>query len=185
MKENSKLEVIRHDDFDFRLSADEYVAIHEEFIKAGLVETAVLQFTQYGNISNYDPLLIKYMNESPNWDFAIHGWAHTEYDGMDYNYIVRDLAACKHMTQELFGKTPLVWYPPWNRLSNTMERAAQYMDLTISNESYDIARFIREVESQDYKGRTFYFHGWKSDEVIQLPRAIELAKTVWHEPSTL
>lgn len=186
--------IIRHDDFDFRLMPNEYIAIHQKFIEADLIETAVLQFTQNGNLSVIDPTLIKHMKESSHWDFAIHGWAHTEYDFMDYNYIVRDLSACKYQCYAMFGKWPTVWHPPWNRMSIAMERAADYVGMKIDNESNDIAKFIREVKVElnrggKWNGHSVYFHGWKSDELIQFPEMLQLVKTLkevkQNEPSII
>jgi peptidoglycan/xylan/chitin deacetylase (PgdA/CDA1 family) len=167
---------IRHDDFDFRMDTQDYINIHEEFIKHGLVETAVLQFTTDGNLKDFKPELITYMNERPNWDFQIHGWAHEEYDKMTYDQIVKDLASCIHFTRKLFYRTPTIWFTPWNRRNETMEKAAAYMGLEISNESYDIARFIREVKEGIYTGSTLYFHGWNHNEMEYFQEMLDLAK---------
>jgi peptidoglycan/xylan/chitin deacetylase (PgdA/CDA1 family) len=155
-----------------------YIHIHEEFIKAGLVETAVLQFTTWGNLQNFRPELIEYINSSPNWDFQIHGWQHEEYDKMKYDNIVKELSACIYWTQRLFKKTPTIWFPPWNRRNEVMEKAASFMNLTIDNESYDIAKFVREVQAGIYKGHSLYFHGWKADEMVLFYEMIECVKKV-------
>lgn len=152
------------------------MAIHLEFVKAGLTETAVLQFTQDGRLKNFDPELIEYMRETPNWDYQIHGWAHDRYPELETDFIVRDISAACWWCDRLFGKKPTVWYPPWNLCTKNMERAAQILNLTISNESYDIARFIREVEGGHYEGTTLYFHGWNSSEMLLFPKMIELLK---------
>lgn len=174
--------VIRHDDYDFRMDPKQYIAIHEEFIKAGLIETAVLQFTTDGHIKTFQPELINYMNTTSNWDFQLHGWAHDRYSEWETDYIIRDMSAAVMWCQKLFNKTPTVWYTPWNQWSNNMEQAAKVIGLTISNESYDIARFIREVESKHYEGTTMYFHGWKSDEMLLFPKMLEMAKEVYARP---
>src|SRR3990167_1630268 len=179
---NTKLTTIRHDDFDFRMSPSQYINIHEKFIGAGVNETAVLQFTSDNRVKTFDPTLIKYMNEAPNWEFAVHGWSHAEYDGMDFDHIVRDLSACLYWTQRLFHKSPTVWYPPWNRYSIPMERAAVELGLTIDNESFDIAKFIRAVKANDYNGHSLYFHGWKADEMIQFEEMLYLAKPIYGTP---
>jgi peptidoglycan/xylan/chitin deacetylase (PgdA/CDA1 family) len=178
--------IIRHDDFDFRMNYTHYVNIHEEFIKADLIETAVIQYTLHMNVNEYDQTLIKYMKETPNWDLQLHGWSHVEYDGMDFNYIVRDLSACMYQSYRLFGKVPTVWYPPWNRISIAMERAASFVGLKVDNESYDIQRFIREASAGTYRGHSVYFHGWKGDEMMAFPEMIKLVKEVNnHESSSI
>lgn len=176
---NSKLTYIRHDDFDWRMPAKSYIDIHEEFIKAGLIETAVLQFTQDGRLSYYDPELVKYINESPNWDISCHGWAHDNYAEMTVDMIVRDIGAAMYMSHKLFNRFPKTWSTPWNKWSGTMETASKLLGITIDNESYDISKFIRNVESDTYDGHSLYFHGWNGGEMKLFPRMIELAKTVW------
>lgn len=170
--------VIRSDDFDFRLPASQYIAVHEKFVEADLVETAVLQFTQDGRLSYFDPELIKYMNEASCWDFQIHGWEHTKYNEMQPDTIVRDIGAAMFFCEKLFNKKPTVWYPPWNIWSGTMETAAKTLGLTIDNESYDIAKFIRNVEAKTYDGHSVYFHSWKPDEMLLFDRMLECAKEI-------
>lgn len=175
---NTQLTLIRHDDFDFRLSPKEYIAIHEQFIQAGLVETAVLQFTHDNRLVNIPQEIIDYMNKAPNWEFAIHGWDHAHYDEFLTDVVVRDIAAAMHFCEELFHKRPTLWCTPWNCNSLTMEAAARILGVKIDNESFDIARFIREVKANVYSGHSFYFHGWKADEMLQMAEAVACAKEV-------
>lgn len=173
--------IFRHDDFDFRLGTEDYINIHEQFIKAGLTETAVLQFTQWGHLVDIREDLIKYMNETPNWDFQVHGWGHFAYDEMEYDFCVRDLAACKYYVQKLFHKEPTIWFPPWNGMSISMEKAAAKVGMKIDNESNDIAKFIREIEVElnrngNWGGHSVYFHGWNHHEMELFPKMLELAK---------
>jgi len=179
--------IVRHDDFDFRMDPQDYIAIHEEFIKAGLVETAVLQFTQWGRMQNFKPELIDYMNaHKDSYDFAIHGWGHFHYDEMEYDFCVRDLAACKYFCEKLFQVIPKVWHTPWNCRSENMDRAAEFMGMTIDNESNDIAKFIREAKvevARDgiWQGHSVYFHGWQRSEMEQFQEMLSLVKEVKHE----
>jgi hypothetical protein len=170
--------IIRHDDFDFRLTTEEHIAVHEQFIKAGLIETAGLQFVRGDRIVDCRQDLIDYMNTTPNWDFQLHGWGHYKYNEMDFDSIVRDLAAGMFMCQKYFGKIPTVWYPPWNCYSENMQKAADLMGITIDNESYDISRFIRDRKDNTYLGHSFYFHAWQKHERDQLPEALDLVKSL-------
>lgn len=176
--------IIRSDDFDFRMEAEKYIAIHEEFIKAGLIETANTQFTQWGRLQVIPQELIDYINShQDSYDIQIHGWGHFRYDEEEYDFIVRDLSACIYWCQKLFNVTPTVFYPPWNCMSNNMERAAEKVGLRIDNESNDIAKFIREAKveiARDgiWRGHSVYFHGWKQDEMEQFPEMLKLVKEV-------
>jgi len=167
---------IRHDDFDFRMDSKEYIEVHEKFIEAGVTEIAVLQFAQFGHLGNFRSELITYMRNTPYWDFQIHGWQHEEYDKMTFDECVRDLSACKWMTWALFQKIPTIWFPPWNRYSEEMQKAADMMGFKIDNESYDIQKFIREVKDGSYQGHSLYFHAWQKTEREAVPEMLELVK---------
>jgi len=173
---------IRHDDYDWRMDPKNYIDIHEEFIKVGLIETANTQFTQWGRLQNIPQELIDYINSHKDtYDIQIHGWGHFHYDEEEYDFIVRDLEACIYSCQKYFNVTPSTWYPPWNCRSDNMDRAAAFLGLTIDNESFDIAKFIREVQVEIdrngiWHGHSVYFHGWKKDEMDQFPKMLELAK---------
>lgn len=173
--------IIRHDDYDFKLGVQQYIDIHEAFKKAGIVETLAFQPTQWGRLSNVPMELVSYLIkeiEAGTAEVALHGWGHFHYDEMEYDFNVRDLMASKYWCMTYFGREPKVWYTPWNCMSNTMEKAASHVNMTISNESNDIWRFIREAEVGNFSGKTLYFHGWKADEMALFPRMIELVGEV-------
>lgn len=178
--------IIRHDDYDFRLSTEDYIKIHEEFKKRGLVETANMQFTQWGHLSNVPDDLVRYINENKDsYSIQIHGWGHFHYDEMEYDFIVRDLAACQFYINKYFGVQATTWYTPWNVMSNSLERAANFVGLKVSNESNDIWRFIREAEVDKFSGETLYFHGWKADEMQLFPQMLDLVKKINEKTTTV
>lgn len=173
--------IIRSDDWDLRLDTQQYIDSHEMFKKRGLIETANIQPTQWGNLSNIPEGLFDYVKANKDsYDIQIHGWAHFAYDEMEFSFIVRDLMACMHWAYKYLDATPTIWYPPWNRFSLNMERAAAVVGLKIDNESNDIAKFIRETKVElerggTWSGHSFYVHTWKADEMTQLEEALDLA----------
>ncbi len=166
--------VVRQDDMDFRLEPHQYMAIHEEFIKRNLVETAVLQFAQFERVGNFRPEIVKYLNEAPNWDLQLHGWQHANYSEYDYHQIVKELCAAFYLFQKLFNRLPTVWYPPWNCYSPVMQDAANYMGIKIDNESCGVSEFVRKMKAGMFLGHSFYFHGYKASEMALLPEALDL-----------
>ncbi len=171
--------IIRSDDWDFRLSTQQYIDAHEEFKKRGLIETIAIQPTQWGRLSNVPDGLFEYVNkelEAGTYDLQVHGWAHFHYDEFEYDFIVRDLMAVKYYCKKYFNRYPTVWYTPWNCMSNNMERAASFVEMTISNESNDIWRFIREAEVDKFSGKTLYVHLWKQDEMQLFIQMLDLVK---------
>lgn len=170
--------ILRQDDLDFRLDPQDYIDNHEKFIKADLIETAVVQYTHDGNIPNYPEKLIKYMNEAPNWDIQLHGWSHDDYAKLP-KWIVREhLLKAKEMSMKLFNKYPTVFYPPWNSVTDETREVVESIGMTVDNESYDISRFIREVKAKEYKGHSVYFHLWNHTEKDQIDSMLECAKSL-------
>ena len=178
---------IRNDDFDFRMSTEYYVAVHEHFIANDLIETAVIQITKNNNLSDFEAKreLIDYMNTAPNWDLQIHGWAHDNYHEMSYGEIVRDMSAGFFHFQKLFNKLPTVWYPPYNGRSEDMERAAETLGLTIDNEDMPISRFVEkrdmDWENGKLKGHSLYFHSWNHQEMEHFEEMIKLVVEIENE----
>jgi peptidoglycan/xylan/chitin deacetylase (PgdA/CDA1 family) len=168
---------IRHDDWDFRMSLNDYRQIHELFIEADLVETAVIQWTQHGNPS-WKPDLIDYLKTAPNWDVQLHGWTHDPYKDKSYGEIMRDLVACVHMFEHLLERRPTIWFPPWNGNSPDMVKAAEFFGITISNESNDIAKFVREYDMGLYQWGSIYFHGWNRPERELIPEMIKRVSAI-------
>jgi len=170
--------LIRHDDYDMRMSPEFYIAVHEKFIANNLIETAVIQITQHGRLANFEAKkeIIEYMNTAPNWDLQIHCWAHDPYHEMSYNEIVRDMSAALFHFQKLFNRLPTVWYPPHNGDSEEMQRAAKTLGLIINNESIGIKQFVMDARGGVIKGNSLYFHGWNSKEMGYFDEMIRLVK---------
>lgn len=169
--------IIRHDDLDGRLSTEQYMQIHEDFKKRNLIEYGMFQPTQWGRLGNFSTELFDYYKkeaEAGTFVVALHGWAHDKYSEMEYDFIVRDLMAAKYWCLKNMGIEPKLWGTPWNCYSQNMERAAELVGLEITNESYDIAKFIREVKDGSYSGNSLYFHGWSANEMNQFLEMLDL-----------
>jgi peptidoglycan/xylan/chitin deacetylase (PgdA/CDA1 family) len=168
--------IIRHDDFDMRMEPEEYIANHEKFINAGLIETAVIQYTHDGREGRFPPKLIKYMNTAPNWDIQFHCWSHDDYTVLPKWRIYDDIQKAKLKSLELFGKEPTTWFPPWNGYSEHMQEIADLHSLQISHESNDICKFIHEMKAGTFTGTSVYFHLWNHNESIHIDEMLEYAK---------
>lgn len=175
-KVNGQTLVIRHDDFDFRMALDHYILTHQMFLDRGLVETVNLQFSQFGRLVEIRPEVVKYLLKTPNYDIQLHCWEHIMYANMPSMVIYRDLAASCWKFMELFHKKPTIWYPPWNVKSIEMEQIADGFGMTVDAESYDLKKFLREIEANDFRGHSVYFHAYQQDEMIVLPKVLDRIK---------
>ena len=185
---NKQKLIIRHDDYDFRMTLDRYVKIHEKFIANNLVETAVIQLAQFNKLPDFEGKklpIVEYMNAFPNWDLQIHCWSHDDYGKLVYDDIVRDMSAALFYFQRLFNKLPTIWFPPRNVRTYEMERAAKTLNLEINNESMGIKDFVKLAREGVVKTKSLYFHGWKDTEMEYFDEMIRLVKKYDSDDSKL
>ena len=173
----SKL-TIRHDDYDFRMLPEFYIAVHEHFIANDLTETAVIQFARHERLLNIEKHkeTIEYMNTAPNWDLQIHCWDHDNYSEMSYPEIYKDMSAALFHFQQLFNRLPTTWYPPHNVNSEDMMRAATTLGMTINDESIGVKDFVMDAREGIIKGKSLYFHGWNNNEMEYFEEMLKLVK---------
>lgn len=73
---------------------------------------------------------------------------------------------------DLVGVRPTVLYPPWNRTSPMLERAAAALDLTVSHEKISLEQYIR------FNGRlpprVINFHYWHEPDRLALAQALAI-----------
>ena len=168
--------IIRHDDFDFRMGTEKYIDIHEKFIEKGLIETAVIQLTQYGRVQDFERKkeLIDYINSTPNWDIQFHCWEHKPYLEMDPNEIIKEVAASLYFINKLFGKTPTVWYPPHNVASPRMEMIAKEFGLKVNTGHLGIEEFVKGGGKINETIENIHFHGWANHEMLFFDRMLDM-----------
>jgi len=170
---------IRQDDFDFRMPTEEYIRIHEEFIKRDLVETAVVQLTHFGKLVNFEAKkdTIEYMNTAPNWDIQLHCWEHKSYAKVEYKEIVKELSASMYYFKKLFNKFPTVWYPPYNEISPEMAKAGKEFGMRLENGLLGIEEFVKIDKGEVPVGSvSVHFHGWAGHEMVFFDRMMNYLK---------
>jgi len=168
--------ILRSDDFDWRLEPQEYIDNHEKFVKADLIETAVVQFANNGRFKVPPQELVEYMKTEPHWDIQLHGWSHDAYGEWEFDYIMRDISAAVHWFEITFERSPKIWFPPWNMISTNVERVADILGMEVNNESCDITKFIREAKAGTFNYNSVYFHLWNRTEKEQIDEMIEWVK---------
>lgn len=115
------------------------------------------------------PDLVEFILER-HMDVQLHCWKH---DDLSVNAAARDdLSLAVGKIFALFGKRPVVLYPPWNRSNYYVEVAAFDLGMIVSCKKLSLEQYIR-VDG-DVSERTINFHHWAAHERAQLPKALEI-----------
>jgi peptidoglycan/xylan/chitin deacetylase (PgdA/CDA1 family) len=173
---NMQKVICRSDDFDFRLNVDQYAKVHQKFIDANLTETAVIQFTNDNRVNFNKQVIFDYLKTSPNYDIQLHGWSHAHYSEMEFDEMVRDIAASMAVSKRFLGVYPTVWYPPRNCYSPTMQRVADIFGLKMDTEAVGIKEFVEKNRKEKFEPHAVYFHAWNHAEMEYLDEMITILK---------
>lgn len=102
---------------------------------------------------------------------ALHCWEH---DKLSSNVEAQQqLPRAVAMLRDLFGESPSVLYPPWNRTSVELEAAAAALGLTVSTAKISISQYLRA--NGDVAEEVVNFHYWHPADVLQIEPALRIA----------
>ena len=171
----------REDDISKTTTVEALKFTHNQFINAHKDHTIAIICE--GMESNKE--LIKYINSTKNWNFAIHGWTHDNYCLMTKARIERELDMCILLIEKLFGQVPDKWYLPWNGFTKNygFDKVPYVADLAIYHGvdvDVDCDHITHAVEMLEM-GRnpvtdTIYFHGWDVEDLKLLPQLLFLTE---------
>lgn len=166
--------IIREDDFDPRYSLEQVKEVHELFLKYDMMHTTALNVMR-GERYGIGPEVVDYIKSTKNWDIQLHGWDHEEYHKWPYHTVIRDLYAGIAYIERVFGKRPIIFYPPWNGDSEHIKRACDEAGIQLSNNAVYIRHYLQKPEK--YKDQNIiYFHSWERPCIDALEPLFKLLK---------
>jgi hypothetical protein len=164
----------RDDDIGFDTDYRIIKNIHEQFLDHHLMHTA--SFLCKDLEKNID--LINYINKTKNWNFCVHGWTHKNYSLASKAEIEDEIDKCILKIDELFGKTPEVWYLPFNGWTKAdgfdkvpyVADIAIYHGMDVDTDCDHINHFIKSLrKGEKPASRTVYFSCRDRQDLINLP----------------
>jgi hypothetical protein len=159
--------IFRDDDIGFHPDKlKQFKDVHSLFNKYGVTHTIAIITKDIEK----DKKLISYINKQTNIDVQLHCHEHFDFT-TDLKKLGDQLPEAVAITQRLFGKTPTILYPPWNRSNIGVERIAWYSRLKVSNQKISLSQYLSGV-----RGSVINFHYW-SDECDQLEEALKKYKS--------
>lgn len=173
--------IYREDDISKDTTLEAIRFTHTQFINSHKDHTIAIICE--GLESNKE--LIKYVNSTKNWNFAIHGWTHDNYCLMPKARIEDELDKCILLIEKLFGEVPEKWYLPWNGfvhgkgfdLVPYVADIALYHGVDVDNDCDHISHFVETLEhGKNPVSDTAYFHGWDTEDLKLLPQLLFLTE---------
>lgn len=136
--------------------------VDDLFQKYGLKHTvAVLA-------STLTPAVVSLLKER-RMDVQLHAWKH---DDLSVDAAARgELRQAIERIEDLFGVRPTTLYPPWNRVSRPLFKAARELGLTVSHEKVSLASYLGYAHA--HRSLVINFHYW-APEIAQLEPAMQL-----------
>lgn len=102
-------------------------------------------------------------------DVQLHAWKH---DDLSVDANARgELRQAVERVEELFGVRPTTLYPPWNRVSRPLYKAAKELGLAVSHEKVSLGSYLEYAHV--HRDLVINFHYW-ADEIAMLEPAMQL-----------
>lgn len=168
--------IFRDDDIGDRASYTEpFIRAHEKFNKYGVShEIAVITRHIFKQKE-----LLNYIQKQDNINIQFHAHNHGAFDEMDERALHQDFSTGIKMLKDLFGVTPTIWYPPFNRANKTAVQIAKDYGLTTSTEAHYLESYIR-LPNYYFNPRNPYIlniHFWSDEQCQYLEDALQIYST--------
>ena len=144
--------IFRDDDANVYTNAYQFKKLQEQFNAEGKVHTAAILMKDLWQ----NHALFHYLATTPNLEIGLHGWEHKDYSVLSYEECYEDLKKSleywKTNSTRMTGmcKDIKVFYAPWNRKGDNIERTCRDLGLKFCN-----------VKNGEWEGNEVKsFHWW-------------------------
>lgn len=73
---------------------------------------------------------VEYIKAHPEWSPQVHGYKHIRYDAFGIDRFRRDIKVTKELIEKMFGVTPTMFIPPYNKYTKEMNASAKSIGIT-------------------------------------------------------
>jgi peptidoglycan/xylan/chitin deacetylase (PgdA/CDA1 family) len=148
--------IFRMDDVADDSRAMPAMAVMDAFISRNQDLSLGIIMNNFGNNSQLLSKVIEGRNKGL-FELDIHGWNHVDYSALSQEVQASTMAAAKNKMYKLFGETPSVFIPPFNRFNDDTIKAMARSNLTIisSDVSHDISGsmyFVADGNAKSVQG---------------------------------
>jgi peptidoglycan/xylan/chitin deacetylase (PgdA/CDA1 family) len=159
----------RDDDIGYDTILSELVEAHSFFIKHGVTHTVAVE--AFGMDTAQAKPIVKYLKSAEGFDIQLHCLTHVNLaEDIDRTY--KELTAALRIMTKVFSRKPTILYPPWNKSSPELEKAAATLGLEVSWEKISLEAYIRC--NGGVAEPVVNFHYWEPTERAMLDRALTI-----------
>ena len=162
--------IFRDDDINFTTDLKRFKLIDELFIKYGVDHTIAV----IANGLEKSPELIEYIKSHQHIKVQGHCWDHTDSTVKDPNKLREELGMARNKVIELFGVPPVIWYPPWNKVTQENIDVALGLVLQTSFIKVSTSQYVK-VDG-DVTEEAINFHYWADSDTMFLEPALQIYK---------
>lgn len=152
-------ELVMSEDFLY----NKFIEVDKLFIKYGVTHTVAVITSEIEKAER----MVRYINEHPHIDVQLHCMEHVDYSIINDMYAELSLRISKQSIIDVFNKTPTVFYPPYNKVSNSLIKTAKDLNLITSYEKCSLSGYLK-----GHLQPVINFHYW-ADECKDLEAALK------------
>jgi peptidoglycan/xylan/chitin deacetylase (PgdA/CDA1 family) len=139
--------------------------VHDIIVSRGKIHTVAVQMKDIWENKE----VWYFLMTAKNLDVGLHGWTHRDYSKLSYDEIMRDIHESisyweSNILRGGYNKKEIkTFYPPWNRVSQDLERACKDMGLILDS---------RTIKT--HPGEVYGFHYWTFTEQDSVDRLVSV-----------
>lgn len=158
----------RDDDPSVLTKIEQFAFCHEIFQKYSVIHTVALIMK---DIEKNKSLVDYIKSHQHEFNIQLHCWEHFDHD-KDIPQAKISIAKGKQAIRDIFGVTPLIWFPPWNLSNKELSDYCSEIGMVARPDKISIEQYIRVggTVNEDVVN----FHYWYEPEVNDLYKAFAL-----------
>jgi len=165
---------VRNDDFDGRMRLPVVKDTHEKILKHGLTEIIGVNCQKVKSVV-MDSEVCEYVRGQEGYEFAVHGFEHSDLTKLSYIELVKDFAASAYFIYKWFGSFPKYYCGPWNMINDEIRRACETVGIEPLGLAVDIKAYVKDYPKfVEYD--SVFFHMWDKDVLPMLDNLFKRIK---------
>lgn len=145
--------IFRDDDISHLTKVEEFKKVHEFFNEYKCIHTIALLTKDIRK----NPELIDYIKSQDNINVQVHSYEHIDFALVSEEEVRNQLNTSFNIITNIFGKTPTIFYPPFNAVNDRVIEIAKECGLETSYEKSSCVYYIRHNGNIAQKVINFHY----------------------------
>ncbi len=172
--------IFRDDDINFLTDLDQFKRVDSLFKFYGVPHTIAI----IAKDIEKSPDLVAYIKANSHIKVELHAWQHVDFTKIGERELEEHFNLAVKKIEEIFGKKPTTWYPPWNKTNSFVNAIAEKCGLIASWKQTSLMYFVKQnslvytlKNKLQNTGRLDFnvinFHYWADSDLMFLDPALE------------